>query len=48
MAVKGSKCDSCKEKSENCEETCSRPDFSFAPRNDIKSVIAVMSGSVTL
>lgn len=44
MAVKGSKCDSCKEKSENCEETCSKADFAFAPRNDVKSVIAVMSG----
>jgi ATP-binding protein involved in chromosome partitioning len=37
-------CETCADKSENCEETCDRHDFSFAPQKGIRSVIAVMSG----
>ena len=41
---KNSACETCREKSEGCEETCDRHDFSFAPRKGIRSVITVMSG----
>ncbi|HHW41704.1 MAG TPA: Mrp/NBP35 family ATP-binding protein [Syntrophomonadaceae bacterium] len=40
-------CGSCPDKGERCEETCTQADaaeFRFASRNDVKSVIAVMSG----
>jgi Mrp family chromosome partitioning ATPase len=42
--AKNSACETCREKSEVCEETCDRHDFRFASRKEIKSVIAVMSG----
>lgn len=42
--TKNSACETCADKSENCEESCERHDFSFAPRKEIGSVIAVMSG----
>ncbi len=42
--TKNSTCETCEDKSENCEETCERHDFSFAPQKGIRSVIAVMSG----
>jgi Mrp family chromosome partitioning ATPase len=42
--AKNSACETCREKSEVCEETCDRHDFRFASRKEIESVIAVMSG----
>ncbi len=42
--TKNSACETCTDKSEGCESTCDRQDFSFAPRKEIRSVIAVMSG----
>ena len=42
--TKNSACETCTDKSEGCESTCDRQDFSFAPRKGIRSVIAVMSG----
>jgi ATP-binding protein involved in chromosome partitioning len=42
MADKSSVCESCAKKHEGCEEDCLKP--LFAARQDIKSVVAVMSG----
>ncbi|MGB9791363.1 MAG: Mrp/NBP35 family ATP-binding protein [Thermacetogeniaceae bacterium] len=47
MKTEKTACESCPDKSERCEETCNKKDaadFRFAPRNDVKAVIAVMSG----
>lgn len=43
MSKKESACDSCPSKSENCEAGCDRKNM-IKTRDDIKSVIAVMSG----
>lgn len=44
MATKGSYCESCSEKSEHCKEKCEKPDLKFVSNNEIKTVIAIMSG----
>ncbi len=43
MTKKESVCDSCPSKTENCEETCDQKSM-IKVRDDVKSVIAVMSG----
>jgi ATP-binding protein involved in chromosome partitioning len=43
VTKKESMCDSCPSKTENCEETCEQKSM-IKVRDDVKSVIAVMSG----
>lgn len=42
--TKNSVCDSCSKKSENCHDSCTQPKTGKIKRNEIKNVIAVMSG----
>lgn len=44
MTAGNTRCDTCQDRSEHCEESCEKQDFRFAARKGIKSVVAVMSG----